>query len=91
MTRRPFATVLIDTYNHEAFIEEAIESVLKQDFPAGEMEILVVNDGSTDRTGEIMDRIAQIIATNPANTNNGITSERPTMSNSTGASPSVPI
>jgi glycosyltransferase involved in cell wall biosynthesis len=54
MTRRPFATVLIDTYNHEAFIEEAIQSVLQQDFPAAEREILVVNDGSTDRTGEIV-------------------------------------
>jgi FkbM family methyltransferase len=30
---RPFASVLIDTYNHERFIEEAIVSVLQQDFP----------------------------------------------------------
>jgi glycosyltransferase involved in cell wall biosynthesis len=49
----PKITVLIDTYNHERFIEEAIGSVLEQDFPAAEMEILVVDDGSTDRTPEI--------------------------------------
>lgn len=55
---RPFATVLIDTYNHEAFIEEAIQSVLKQDFPVSETEILVVDDGSTDRTGEIVNSFA---------------------------------
>lgn len=48
-----FASVLIDTYNHERFIEEAIVSVLEQDFPASEGEILVVDDGSTDRTPEI--------------------------------------
>jgi glycosyltransferase involved in cell wall biosynthesis len=51
---KPAVTVLIDTYNHERFIEEAIVSVLEQDFPAAETEILVVDDGSTDRTPEIV-------------------------------------
>ena len=50
----PIVTVLIDTYNHERFIEEAIISVLDQDFPRSETEILVVDDGSTDRTPEIV-------------------------------------
>jgi glycosyltransferase involved in cell wall biosynthesis len=50
----PAVTVLIDTYNHERFIEKAIVSALQQDFPRGEMEILVVDDGSTDRTPEIV-------------------------------------
>jgi glycosyltransferase involved in cell wall biosynthesis len=45
-------TALIDTYNYGHFIEEAIESVLGQDFPSSEMEILVVDDGSTDNTPE---------------------------------------
>jgi len=47
---QPLVTALIDTYNHERFIGEAIESVLAQDFPADRMEIVVVDDGSTDRT-----------------------------------------
>ena len=51
---RPFVSVLIDTYNHERFIEQAIVSVFEQDFPASEREILVVDDGSTDRTPEIV-------------------------------------
>ncbi|HTV60783.1 MAG TPA: glycosyltransferase family A protein [Verrucomicrobiae bacterium] len=50
----PAATVLIDTYNQERFIEEAVESALQQDFPASETEILVVDDGSKDRTAEIV-------------------------------------
>ncbi|HUL16662.1 MAG TPA: glycosyltransferase [Terriglobales bacterium] len=50
----PFASVLIDTYNHEPFIEKAVVSVLEQDFPASDREILVVDDGSTDRTPEIL-------------------------------------
>jgi glycosyltransferase involved in cell wall biosynthesis len=55
---KPFVTALIDTYNHEAFIEKAIESVLQQDFPAVETEILVVDDGSTDRTPELVRKFA---------------------------------
>ena len=47
---KPAVTVLMDTYNHERFIEEAIVSVLEQDFPRGDVEILIVDDGSTDRT-----------------------------------------
>jgi glycosyltransferase involved in cell wall biosynthesis len=50
----PHISVLIDTYNHERYIEKAIVSVLEQDFPAEEVEILVVDDGSTDRTPEII-------------------------------------
>jgi glycosyltransferase involved in cell wall biosynthesis len=57
----PFVSVLIDTYNHERFIEEAIQSVLSQDFPASEREILVVDDGSTDRTQEILAKFASQI------------------------------
>ena len=51
---KQFASVLIDTYNHERFIEKAIASVLEQDFPDSEREIIVVDDGSTDRTPEIV-------------------------------------
>ena len=51
---RSFVSVLIDTYNHERFIEQAIVSVLEQDFPAVGREIIVVDDGSTDRTAEIV-------------------------------------
>jgi Glycosyl transferase family 2 len=55
---KPFVTALIDTYNQEAFIEKAIDSVLQQDFPAAETEILVVDDGSTDRTPELVRKFA---------------------------------
>jgi glycosyltransferase involved in cell wall biosynthesis len=55
---KPFVSVLIDTYNHRNFIEDAINSVLGQDFPASETEILVVDDGSIDNTSEIVRKFA---------------------------------
>src|SRR6185312_2967593 len=51
---KPRISVLIDTYNHERFIDKAILSVLDQDMSLSEVEILVVDDGSTDRTPEIV-------------------------------------
>jgi GT2 family glycosyltransferase len=48
----PFVSVLIDAYNYGRFIEQAIESVLTQDFAMEQVEILVVDDGSTDDTAE---------------------------------------
>lgn len=48
----PLITVLITTYNYGRFIEEAIDSVLAQDFPQNKVQILVVDDGSTDDTAE---------------------------------------
>jgi glycosyltransferase involved in cell wall biosynthesis len=48
----PLVSVLIDTYNYGRFVEQAIDSVLSQDFPEAQREILVVDDGSTDDTAE---------------------------------------
>lgn len=50
----PLVSVLIDTYNQEHFIEQAIESVLAQGLPPSELEILVIDDGSTDSTAALV-------------------------------------
>src|SRR5215472_3204103 len=60
---RPFFSVPIDTYNHERSIEEAVESVLAQDVPFSDREILVVDDASTDRTPEILRKFEPHIRT----------------------------
>jgi Glycosyl transferase family 2 len=54
----PRISVLIDTYNYGRYIEQAISSVLAQGFAAEEMEILVVDDGSTDDTRARVEKYA---------------------------------
>jgi glycosyltransferase involved in cell wall biosynthesis len=48
----PVVTALINSYNYGHFVEQAIDSVLAQDYPSDRMEVLVVDDGSTDDTAE---------------------------------------
>ena len=48
----PSVTVLIPVYNREEFLDDAIQSVVAQDFT--DFELLIVDDGSTDRTPEIL-------------------------------------
>lgn len=56
-------SIIIRTYNNEQFIAKAVESALKQEFT--DYEVIVVNDGSTDRTAQILatftDKRLQII------------------------------
>jgi len=51
-------TVLLAVYNGEAWISRKIESLLGLDYPRELMHILVLDDGSTDRTAEMVKRVA---------------------------------
>ncbi|MFZ0630757.1 MAG: glycosyltransferase family 2 protein [Acidobacteriaceae bacterium] len=49
---QPLLSVVIACHNHEGFIREAVESALSQEFPG--KEVIVVDDGSRDRTPEVL-------------------------------------
>jgi len=48
----PLVSVITPAYNQGIFLRDTIESVLSQDYP--HIELLVLNDGSTDHTEEIL-------------------------------------
>lgn len=52
MSVKPKVTVFMSCYNHEKFVAEAMDSILNQTYR--NLELFVVNDGSTDRSGEII-------------------------------------
>lgn len=49
----PFFSVIVPAYNVEQYLPECIKSVLAQSFP--DFELILVDDGSIDRTGKICD------------------------------------
>ena len=59
---RPTATVVLAVHNGEEFIRAKLESLAGLDYPAGLVDILVVSDGSTDRT----DAMIAAFAASPA-------------------------
>jgi len=52
MTDTPLVSVVLGTYNGEAFLQEQLDSVLAQTYTA--LEIIAIDDGSTDRTVAIL-------------------------------------
>lgn len=50
----PFVTLFIPVYNEEAVIEEKLRNSLALDYPPEKLEVMVISDGSTDRTNSIL-------------------------------------
>ena len=50
----PFFSIIVPVYNIEKYIERTILSILKNDFE--DYEVILVNDGSTDKSLEIIQR-----------------------------------
>lgn len=69
-------SVLITAFNEEAYIGECLESIAAQDHPEGDLEVVVVNDGSTDNTEGVVQRYARRNTIYVAQENQGIASAR---------------
>ena len=52
------ASIIIPLYNTEKYIVKCIQSAIDQDIPAENYEIIVVNDGSTDHSKDLVEKMA---------------------------------
>ncbi|MCP1335549.1 glycosyltransferase [Futiania mangrovi] len=55
----PTVTVIVPCHNEEQVVGNCIERLTRLDYPEGRLEIVVINDRSQDRTGEIADAWAR--------------------------------
>lgn len=53
-------SVIVPIYNVEEYIERCIKSIISQTYP--NLEIILVDDGSTDKSGEICEYYKKLIA-----------------------------
>jgi biofilm PGA synthesis N-glycosyltransferase PgaC len=53
----PKVSFIVPCHNEEQHLEETIHQLLRHDYP--DFEVIAVNDGSTDRTGELLDDLAR--------------------------------
>jgi len=56
-TEKPLVSVLVPVYNVEEYLAESLDSVVGQTYR--QLEIIVIDDGSTDCTGQIADEYAE--------------------------------
>ena len=69
-------SLIITTYNYANYIERAIRSALDQSLGNSEYEIIVVNDASTDATGQILDNYSDVVRVFNLSENMGLAGAR---------------
>lgn len=55
----PFVSVIMPVYNEEKYIRHAVRQALQQDYPADQLELIIADGMSTDRTREIIAELQQ--------------------------------
>ena len=63
-SKRPLLSVLVPTYNSEDTIEDTLKSIRTQSIPQDQIEILLIDGGSTDRTLEIVEKYDVVLINN---------------------------
>ena len=55
----PLISVLVPAYNEEEHILRTLKSLAELDYPSEKLEVIIINDGSTDRTKEVIETYIQ--------------------------------
>src|SRR6056297_1404083 len=55
----PMISIMIPAHNEEQVIRRTMEALLKIDYPPDKIEIIVINDNSSDNTGQILSEIKE--------------------------------
>jgi glycosyltransferase involved in cell wall biosynthesis len=74
MSNNPLISVILPVYNNELYVAEALNSILNQTYK--NIEIICINDGSTDKSGEILNSFADKITLINNPKNEGIAASR---------------
>jgi glycosyltransferase involved in cell wall biosynthesis len=59
MPTLPTVSALMAAYNYEQYVGRAIESALEQEYPPELLDVVVIDDGSTDATAEVVTELAR--------------------------------
>ncbi|MEM5623798.1 glycosyltransferase [Bacillus thuringiensis] len=57
--KKPLISVILPIYNVEMYIEECLNSLVNQTIGVENLEVIMVNDCSTDNTGKFLDQYAE--------------------------------
>jgi len=81
MSEKPITvSVIIPAYNAAKTISRCLNSILQQDYPADNLDIHIINDGSTDNTNDVLQQIilSNHVKIHSHNVNKGLASTRNT-------------
>lgn len=53
-------SLIVPVYNVETYLQKCVDSLLNQDLPAKDYEIILIDDGSTDKSGHLCDILAAV-------------------------------
>jgi len=70
--KEPLVSVIVAAYNQEKFIGRCLRSLLHQNMPQNSYEVIVINDGSNDRTPYALELFHDAIHTITNDQNNGL-------------------
>ena len=59
LDKTPYVSILVPAYNEEKTIARTLESIFNLDYPQDRMEVIVINDGSKDKTEEVIRKFTQ--------------------------------